>query len=49
MILAILLHAEIEALAAASLGLAVVGLTGAARALFACVAHFTALITTNAP
>jgi len=44
-----LLHAEIEALTAASLGLAAVGLTGAARALFACLAHFTAVISTNGP
>ena len=44
-----LLHAEIEALTAASLGLAAVGLTGAACALFACVAYFAAIISTNAP
>ena len=45
----ILLHVEIEALTAASLGLAAVGLTGAARALFTCVAHFAATLSTNAP
>ena len=50
----ILLHVEIEALTAASLGLAAVGLTGAARALFACtrfalLAHFAALVIANPP
>ena len=29
--------------------MAAVGLTGAARALFACIAHFAAIISTNAP
>ena len=48
----ILLHVEIEALTAASLGLDGVGFTGAARALFACIrfallAHFAALVIAN--
>ena len=49
MIIPILLHVEIEALTAASLGLVAVGLTGAARALFACIAHFAALVIANPP
>ena len=52
MMIPILLHVEIEALTAASLGLAAVGLTGAARTLFACIrfallAHFAALVIAN--
>ena len=49
MMIPILLHVEIEALTAASLGLAAVGLTGAARALLACIAHFAALVIANPP
>ena len=46
MIIPILLHVEIEA---ASPGLAAVGLTRLARALFACIAHFAALVMANPP
>ena len=49
MIIPILLHVEIEALTAASPGLAAVGLIRSARALFACIAHFAALVIANPP